>query len=77
MTRPSGRIKDATLPWWVSFQFRGADLDIAHVIARSEATKQSLYPLRRRLLRCARNDILEDPPEYLKALILWLLRPRF
>jgi len=46
----------------VSLQFRGADPLIACVIARSETTKQSPYPARRRLLRCVRNDILLLPP---------------
>ena len=46
----------------VSLQFRGADPLIASVIARSETTKQSPYSARRRLLRCARNDILPVPP---------------
>ena|GEM_PF-5833622 len=42
----------------VSLQYRGANVLIAHVIARSGTTKRSPYSKCRRLLRCARNDIL-------------------
>jgi len=57
----------------VRFQFHGADLLIACVIARSETTKQSPYSARTRLLRYARNDMFgaDSPPRETDRLHSW------